>query len=204
MHSLSPPCVAASQQQCSIQHCPRRAGPCEMQCFAVTAFTSFSFIAILIQIQANQVKVVSSEAEPTMSTEDPEYITLDLSRNDFDIGRTETLPKWTAPSTTTSSKQKRMRKRSDSGRGSMSPENDPLVYRSTSVAGEKETRRSRIFEETGRMDGTKSQIIIEEVEKRGFKKSSVSLHEQTVLSVRIERSTSNIHALTNQHSTAHS
>ena len=144
-------------------------GPCEMQCFAVTAFTSFSFIAILIQIQANQVKVVSSEAEPAMSTEDPEYITLDLSRNDFDIGRTETLPKWTPPSTTTSSKQKRMRKRSDSGRGSMSSENDPLVYRSKSVTGEKETRRSRIFEETGRMDGTKSQIIIEEVEERGFK-----------------------------------
>ena len=82
----------------------------------------------------------------------------------------------------------------------MSSENDPLVYRSKSVTGE--TRRSRIFEEMGRMDGTKSQIIIEEVEERGFKKSSVSLVEQTMLSVRIERSTSNIHALTNQHSTA--
>ena len=150
-----------------------------MQCFAVTAFTSFYFIAILIQIQANQVKVVSSEAEPTMSTEDPEYNTLVKLAHD----------------TATASKQKRTRKRSDSGRGSMSQENDPLVYRSKSV-------RSRIFEEMGRMDGTKSQIIIEEVEKRGFKKSSISLHEQTVLSVRIERSTSNIHALTNQHSTA--
>ena len=84
----------------------------------------------------------------------------------------------------------------------MISEIDPLVYRSTSVTGEKETRRSRIFEETGRMDGTKSQIIIEEVEERGFKKSSVSLVEQTMLSVRIEKSSSNIHALTNQHSTA--
>ena len=51
------------------------------------------------------------------------------------------------------------------------------------------------------MDGTKSQIIIEEVEERGFKKSSVSLVETAVLSVKIERSSTNIHALTNQHST---
>ena len=136
-----------------------------------------------------------------MSREEPEYITLDLSRSDCDIGRTETLPNWTAPSTTTTTKQKRTRKRSDydSGRGSMSSENDPLVYRSKSVTGEKETRRSRIFEETGRMDGTKSQIIIEE---RGFKKSSVSLVETALLSVKIERSSCNIHALTNRHSTA--
>lgn len=137
-----------------------------------------------------------------MSTEEPEYITLDISRNSYDISRTETLPNWRASSTSISSKQKRTRKRSDhdSGQCSMSSENDPLVCRSKSVAGEKETRRSRIFEESGRIDGTKSQIILEEVEGRGFKKSSVSLVEQTVLSMKIERSSCNIHALTAQHS----